>query len=295
VPENELEFVGSIVAKAKKQKTTKNASTLIQFVPTRETQQLIEDMRKVWPERIREARKYFLLDIANYMRNELILRKPTMRIEDKQWEYAKELIIGILEEAKDFDSIAIYLKSEKEKITKMSMSRTLLYFSPKKNSPMWVSVLIKYGPWPAYLLPVKMKSKDVLAISRIARDDEIDVIDKEIMTKRMVIEQELEAAGCKVPVVGPSDNAVGLIANVDIGHQAARNEFGFLGKSQGAPWRTAFVETKKYASQCMKKIATYITNGDKNVFDLPSDIGKANKSVMKDGMGFYKEIVKVLG
>jgi len=282
------------LAKVKKQKTTKEASTLIQFIPTKETQQLIEDMRKVWPERIREARKYFLLDIANYMRNELILRKPTMRIEDKQWEYANELKIGILEETKDVDSIAIYLKSVKEKITKINMSRTLLYFSTKKDSPMWVSVLIKHGPWPAYLLPVKMKSKDALVISRIARDDEITVLDKEIMTKRVMIEQELEASGLNVPVVGPSDNAVGLIANVDIGHQAARNEFGFLGKSQGAPWRTAFIETKKYAAQCMKKIATYITNGDKNVFSLPDDIGKASKSVMKDGMGFYREIVKVL-
>jgi hypothetical protein len=283
------------LAKVKKQKTTKNASTLIQFVPTKETQQLMDDMRKVWPERIREARRYFLLDIANYMRNELVLRKPTMRIGDKQWEYAKELIIGILEEARDSDSIAIYLKSEKEKIAQINMTSTLLYFSTKKDSPQWVSVLIKHGPWPAYLLPVKMKSKDALVISRIARDDEITVLDKEIMSNRVAIEQELEAAGLNVPVVGPSDNAVGLVANVDIGHQAARNEFGFLGKSQGAPWRTAFMETKKYAAQCMKKIATYIVNGDKNVFDLPSDIGKASKKVMKDGMGFYKEIVKVLG
>jgi hypothetical protein len=139
-----------------------------------------------------------------------------------------------------------------------------------------------------------MKSTDVEIVSRIARPDEMDVIGGRILRNKAAIESEMESAGANNPIVEPSGNAVGLKVNIDIGHQAARNEFGFGGKAQGAPWRVSFMETKKYAVTCMKKIATYLRDGDKNVFNLPIDIGKASKSVMKDGMGFYKEIVKIL-
>lgn len=270
------------------------ASTVVQFVLTNNSSEFIGDAKKNWIKRANEARKFFLLDIAGYFRKGLILKGVSLKVGDKKWEYARDLRIGILEESKNKDVIAIYAHSVKEKITIDNKMKTVLYFRPRKDSPEWVYVLIKWGPWPSYLLPMKVKSGDAIAISRRARTDEIRSLSSSIISNKNNIENEFEAAGSGKVSIDPGDIAVGMDALVDIGANVIRGELGFLPGNQVGIWRQVFKDTKEYAKECMGKVSKYIVNGDKNIFDLPDEDDTINESVIRDGLGFAKEIAKFL-
>ena len=96
-------------AAVKKLKTTRGASTIVQFVPSRKTVKLMNDVKRKWPKRLAEAKHLFLLDVGSFMVNELQKRSPDVVVGGKEKKYADDLRIGILEEGEDQDVIAIYM------------------------------------------------------------------------------------------------------------------------------------------------------------------------------------------
>lgn len=274
-------------------KSTSNASTIIQVGFDRDTIKLMHDIENEWPKRINESILFFLLDVGNYMYEEVKKRAPDIEIGGKKRKYAEDLRVGLLEEGEGEDVIAIYLNGEKSEITSDDKGRTVLYFKPHNGSPKWVSVLMRYGPWPADMVPVKVEGDQAKVISRIARNDELNALSERLFRQRSKIELELSQDGARSPHVGYTEHGMGLMSHVDLGYNVLRKELGLDGQKQDSHWIPAFKETKKYAEKCMEKVIKYIETGNKNIFNLPV-YDKIGSSVIKDGYGFSKEIAPFL-
>lgn len=270
-------------------RTTRKASTIVQFSPTAKSAKLIYDVRNVWPERLRNATTLLLMDVANYMVTELKRRAPEIFISGKKSDYAKDLRIGILESGEKRDVIAIYRGGVVSKMTEDSARGSVLYFIPKDGDPGWVRILMQYGPWPADIVPVHIP-EGVKIISRRARTDETKALYERINSQRNRIESDLRSAGADSPKIGITKNSIGLSVHEDLGHGVLRKEFGLDGEKQESHWRPVFVDTKKYAEKCMEKVIKYVKSGDENVFDLPTETDRIGESVIKEGSGFSKEI-----
>jgi hypothetical protein len=274
-------------------KSTRDSSTIIQVGFDKKTIKLMHDIENEWTKRFEEARLFFLLDVGNYMYEEIKKRAPDIEIGGKNRKYAEDLRVGLLEEGEDEDVIAIYLDGEKAEITSDDKGRTVLYFKPHNGSPKWVSILMRYGPWPADMVPVKVEKNQSKVISRLARDDELKELSERLFRQRSKIELDLSKAGAKSPHVGYTDHGIGLMSHVDLGYNVLRKELGLDGQKQDPHWRPVFKDTKKYAKECMFKVIKYIETGNKNIFNLPK-YDKIGSSVIKDGYGFSKEIAPFL-
>jgi len=277
------------MSRVRRFKRTAKASTIVQAVPSRATYKALKGTAK-WKERFVEARMLFLLDVAGFMVRAIQEKAPDIRIGGDDVDYSEGLRIGILEEGDDENVIAIYMDGQKTKVTHSYAAKTVLYFQPIGGSPDWVRVLSVHGPWPAEMVPVKVGKDDAKIISRRARSDEIAALSSRLRENAVDIERQLLAQGASNPSVGDSNNGIGLSAHEDLGYNVLRVELGFGDEKQVAHWRPAFVETKKYASRCMSKVSEYIVSGDKLLFDLPQETGNINKTVLKNGSGFSKEI-----
>lgn len=278
------------MVKAKPIRSTQNASTILQVGFSEKTIRLMREIETEWPKRLRMARGFFLLDVGGYMMGRVMELAPEIEIGGESKEYAKDLRIGLLEEGSDEDVIAIYLDGKTAEITKDDKGKTVLYFRAHNGSPDWVSVLIRYGPWPAEMVPVKVFTNQAKVVSRKARADELDALVGRIYSQSSEIENALVQAGANSPHVGYTDYGIGLMAHVDLGYNVLRKEFGLDGEGNFPHWRPAFEDTKKYAGECMRKVVKYIETGDDEVFDLPDNYDRIDPSVVRDGEGFSREI-----
>lgn len=274
----------------KRFRTTRNASTLIQCVPTPKTLKLMNEIENKWPERICDARLFFLLDVANFMVEEIRKARVSLSVDGKDELYAEDLRIGILDEENNKSIIAIYIDGRTAEVTEKYATKTVLYFNSHTASPEWVSVLNRYGPWPSNMVPIEVNSTDARIISRLARRDEILALQEKIFINRNKIELDFLKAGSPKVDIGETTNGIGLKVFEDIGYNVLRKEFGFDGQKKIAHWRPAINKTKKYAIKCMSKVVEYIQTGDKNIFNLSSKSDKIGLSVIKSGEGFAKEI-----
>lgn len=274
----------------KKVKRTKSASILFQCIPTDKTVKLMEEIVCKWPERACEARLYFLLDVADYMVNEIQKAKVSISIDGEDKLYAEDLRIGILDDKNDESVIAIYLNGEKAEVTEEYATKTVLYFNSHMSSPKWVYVLNRYGPWPSNMVPINVTSTHAKIISRLAREDELLALQDRIFINKERIELDLLKAGAPKVDIGETTNGIGLKVFEDLGYNVLRKEFGFDGQKKRAHWRPAIEKTKKYAIKCMEKVVEYIQTGDKKIFNLSIESDKINSLVIKSGEGFAKEI-----
>lgn len=274
----------------KKVKRTKSASILFQCIPTDKTVKLMEEIVCKWPERACEARLYFLLDVADFMVNEIRKAKVSVSVDGEDKLYAEDLRIGILDDKNEESVVAIYLDGEKAEVTEEYATRTVLYFNSHMASPKWISVLNKYGPWPSNMVPIRVTSIHARIISRLARADELLALQEKMFINKERIELDFLKAGAPKVDIGETTNGIGLKVFEDLGYNVLRKEFGFDGQKKRAHWRPAIQKTKKYAVECMAKVVEYIQTGDKNVFNLSSESDNINLSVIKSGEGFAKEI-----
>jgi len=105
--------------------------------------------RKV-PQRIDRGRILFLLSMADFVKRVVERNAPTIRLGEKDFDYAQKLRIGLVSGASsDMDSVAIYFDGSEIELDEGSMDGKALYFQPTERSPDWVNVLMIYGPWPA--------------------------------------------------------------------------------------------------------------------------------------------------
>lgn len=271
-------------------KSTRNSSTIIQVGFSKDTIKLMKEIEREWPERLKKARLFFLVDVGGYMLNRVKEMAPKIELDGEEKEYAKELRIGILEEGENEDVIAIYRSGETYTTGLKDRGRTVLYFQAHNGSPEWISVLNRYGPWPVEVLPVKVSPGQAKIIARYARPDELNALVKRLYEGRAEILREMSKAGAHGIRWRNQDYGVGLQVHIDLGYIVLREELGFDGEGKHPHWRPAFKDTKEYAKKCMEKVTEYITTGDEKVFDLPNKMDKADMSVIKEGESFSKEI-----
>lgn len=254
------------------------------------TIKLMKEIKTEWPKRLSEARGLFLLDVGSYMMERVVKLAPDIEIGGEPTKYAEDLRVGLLDEGSDYDVIAIYVDGKTAEITQDDKGQTVLYFRVHNGSPGWIPILVKYGPWPADMVPIEVFANQAKVISRKAREDELVALAERIYKQRRQIELELLQAGARSPHVGYTEHGMGLMAHVDLGYNVLRKEFGLDGEGQFPHWRPAFEDTKKYAHECMGKVVEYVETGNKSVFDLPDNYDKIDPSVIRDGEGFSKEI-----
>lgn len=262
--------------------------------PTHKSAMLMWEIHSKWPQRAEDAQTYFLIDVGNFMFNEILDRAPEISAAGGRVDYAKKLRLGLVEDGEAEDVIAIYLDGSDFEVAVDDLDLTVLYFRPRVSSPEWITVLARYGPWPSILLPVKVSSEDSETISRRARPDEVASLSAVLFQNKTKIEAHLRSAGAPDPEIGDSENAVGLSVKEDLGYNVLRRELGMDGEMQESHWRPAFRATKKYAGESLIKVVKYIKDGNKNVFNLPSGITSVSESVVREGMGFSKEIAPFL-
>jgi len=253
----------------------------------------LSNMMRKYDGRISKSKIYFIIDVASYLIERLKILNPIVKSDGKEWKYTNDLKLAILDENENDSVLAVYLESRDLVIDEEISKNTILYFKKLSKSPKWVNVLINHGPWPAFLLPVKVQKKHAQVIARTARKDEIASISSRILSRKETIELELNASGASGATIGDYGHAIGLSVNEDIGFNILRSEMGFLDSKSLGLWRQAFKDTHKYARECMVKVAKYIINGVKNIFNLPKKVGTM-KTSSKDDFWFGKEIVKLL-
>jgi hypothetical protein len=254
----------------------------------------MKEIENEWPKRLKESRFFFLLDVANFLVEEVKKANVSISIDGKDKLYAEDLRIGIVDSEEENDVIAIYLDGENAEVTEEYATKTVLYFNSHNGSPEWISVLNRYGPWPSNMVPIEVNSTHARIVSRLARKDEILALQERIFKNRGKIELDFLRSGIPNVDIGETTNGIGLKVHEDLGYNVLRKEFGFDGEKGRAHWRPAFKETKKYAMKCMEKVVEYIQTGDKNIFNLSLKADRINSSVVKSGEGFAKELAPFL-
>jgi hypothetical protein len=268
----------------------KNETISLGISPSKKTIASIDSFSKNLNNRIKDAMNFYLLDVANFLLNEIKKAGVSISINGRNKKYADDLRIGILSENTDNDHVAIYLDSSLAEINEEYSSKTVLYFMAHAGSPKWVKILNRYGPWPSNMIPFKITLADAKIVSRLARRDELFDIQNRILSKSDEIERALLNAGSPIVNIGENLNAIGLKVYEDIGYNVLRREFGFDGYKKESHWRPAIKKTKKYADESMNKIGEYLQSGDKYIFDLPENVDNINLSVVKNIEYFEKKI-----
>ncbi len=235
----------------------------------------------------------FLVDVGNYLLNEIKKLHPKATVGSGEIDYGDALRVAILKEEQTEDVIAIYLDKSEIDVTVDNASSTALYFVPLQSSPAWVVVLGRYSPWPAALVPVAVQRGQAKVFSRTARPDELTAIAERLYANKNKIERELVDAGAAAPEIGNFEHAIGLSVTPDLGHDVLRRELGMDGKKSQPVWRPAFQATRQYAKECVGKITEYILTG-KNQFALPENSDTVDSSIVKEGIEFARKMSKIL-
>lgn len=265
-------------------------STMPAIFPLRETIQWINDFRYKMPARVERGKELFLLEMAGILRDEIQSRAPKIMIGKDLVDYARDLKIGWAEGATETGAACVYFDDVKSKLTEEEVDESVLFFQLLSTSPDWVEILGRYGPWPAALVPVKIKVTDAKVISRKARPDEIQELTRRILYKKNEIEYLLSRTGAKDAVIEKSDKGIGTVVKEDVGYTVLRKEFGFDGTKQEAHWRPAIKAMQDQIPKVMNKLSRYLLTGSEYAFDIPEDINTIGDAQFKKGERFQKEL-----
>ncbi len=241
-----------------------------------------------WPMRAEKARQLFLLDLSAFLVEKLEEKGGRIKFNDEEIDYEKNMHIGILEEEKGFDSVAMWLDEKKFKINEKTADNNALYFRVKDTSPDWVWALVENNPWPATMVPVPVSASDATVISRNIRKDERERLEASIMERKSDIEADFESKGMSVKI--GSSVLHGIDAYEDIGFNVLRKELGMDGTKQQAHWRPALKEMEKYVPELLRRVNEYMLTGNESLFNLPKDVESVDVKSFKSGEGFMKEI-----
>jgi hypothetical protein len=275
--------------KFKKPRLSASASTVPAIYPSFDS---VKDMNIAtqMPTRVDRGRVLFLLAMANLLRKEVQKRAPKIDIGGKETDYSKQLRIALLGGVKDSDAVAIYFEHAVAELTEKRMGDTALFIRAKSGSPEWVNVLVRFGPWPANMLPLKVEEKDAKIIARKARPDELKALSTRLYTRRQEIEGLLARAGATGAKVVQSDLAVGVVIREDVGYNVLRKEFGFDGDKQEAHWRPALKVLKDAIPFLIRRFNKYLMTGQEGVFELPGEIFDLSAGRLQEAEPFQKEL-----
>ncbi len=257
--------------------------------PTRRTVDVVNEMQK-WKQRVTRGQELYLLEMARILREKLRNSAPDIKVGDKMVDYAKELRIAIADGIEENGAVCVYFENAEVELTVDRLGETALFFRKISSSPDWVDVLIKYGPWPAEMIPVAVKNTHAKVIARKARQDELQALSNRIYFRRQEIESLLSRAGASNPRVEKTENGVGVVVKEDVGYNVLRKEFGFDGEKQEAHWRPAIKALGEASQMVMRKLDRYILTGRESVFELPEDYGEISNAQFQKGSAFQKEL-----
>ena len=232
----------------------------------------------------------FLLAMANLVRKEIRKRAPKVQVGDEDMDYAKDLRIAIMSGMENADSVAIYFEHAEAELTEDRMGNTALFVRANSSSPEWVKVLVRFGPWPASMLPVQVKAHEGKIISRKARPDELKALSTRLYARRQEIERLLASTGADNPKVEQSSVAVGVVIREDVGYNVLRKEFGFDGDKQEAHWRPALKVLRDAIPFLIRRFNKYLMTGREHVFELPDEIFSLAAGRLQESEPFQKEL-----
>lgn len=236
----------------------------------------------------------FVLAAAEIVKTKVQQLAPDIRVGKESMPYAEDLRIALLNVDKGNVAVAIYLDSKSFKVSEKDVEKIALFFQPLHGSPEWVGVLQQYGPWPSDMLPFYVPEGKARIISRRARKDELTALKKRILKKRKTIQRALrstKAPSYEVQDEGynaTSGNAVGIVADEDIGYNVLRSEFGYDGDTQNAHWRPALRDLDDKVPDLMRKYIEYVEHGREEVFDVPRDVLEITSAQYRKGDAFAK-------
>jgi hypothetical protein len=277
----------------RKYKYRRGKSSTVSTVPQiYALEQTIENMNIMceMPMRLERGRMLFLLSMANLMRKEIQKRAPEVDIGGETVDYARDLRIAIVSGVKDQESVAIYFEHAEAELTEDRMGNTALFVRAVSGAPEWVNVLVRFGPWPASMLPMQVRSHEGKVIARKARPDELKALSARLYARRQEIEGLLARAGASNPKVEQSGVAVGVVIREDVGYNVLRKEFGFDGDKQEAHWRPALKILRDAIPLMVNRFTRYIMTGREGVFELPSEIFELATGRLKSSEPFQKEL-----
>jgi len=254
----------------KKGKTTTKASSIPRMYFTSKSARQLQRFTDGLSRRIVEGRVFFIVELASFMRDQVMALAPEIKVGDEEIAYAHDLKIAMIDGVDDADAVAIYHKGYTKKLEVEDLQNMILFIRPHASSPPWVHVLAIYGPWPGYLLPVNLGQKDARIISRTVRQDELAALERRIFEAKDQITSELLAAKSPGVSWGKNERAAGLKVHEDLAFDVLRAEFGYGEKAGKTAWRPAIRATVNRVPFVLNKYLEYMAEG-KNNFDLPSD------------------------
>jgi len=255
---------------SKQGKITSKASAVPVFSFTRDTSRKLQRFTDGLSKRIVEGRVFLILELAGYLRDQVARQAPEIKIGDEWFDYAKDLRLGLVEGIEDTDAVCIYHKGINKKLTEEDLKNSVLFIKPKMGSPEWVHTLTVFGPWPGYLVPVKLSSSDATIIARTGRPDELDEFARRILSSRQAIVDELNRLRAPDVDLRPNKNSEGLEVHEDLAWHVLRVEFGYGDQAATSHWRPAIRAMMGRVDFVLAKYLDYIMTG-KNEFDLPDD------------------------
>lgn len=271
-------------------KRKKPKTSHISFTPaiylTNKTAKVMTDIRNNWPKRVEEGRKIFLVQLSDYVRNEIVKKAPEINGQN----YARDLKIGFVSGVDDNDVVAIYFDDVSRKFKVDEKKNVVLMIGAHNKSPKYVYVLEDYGPWPSHILPIRLEEGDAKIVARNVRNDEMRSLESRIFSNKIEIENKLRAAGAKEVKIVVSKNAEGIEVHDDVGYTVLRKEFGFDGQ-QEPHWRPALKKIKTIVKKLLDNYLYYIMTG--RVAEIP-DVDDISKNVLKKGEWFQNKLTPFL-
>lgn len=274
----------------KRPKTTQRASTVPVVFMQRDAIQLMNDLQTVIPERVNMARELFLLELAWKLRSRLLKLAPDVPVGGMEYDYAQDLRIAIVDGVADEDAVAIYFDGRTAKLPPQRVGSTALFFRARSTSPDWVGSLMRWGPWPAAWVPMKVTGAQAAVVARAARPNEIKALEERLYRYRTEVERDFADNGAPRVHIGPSDYAAGMEVQEDIGFNVLRTEFGYDGRKQVAHWRPALKQLMGDVPEVLRKVQRYIESGHEGIFDLPPEHGEISERQLRKWGWFQREL-----
>jgi hypothetical protein len=252
---------------------------------------------KQWPllaHRIAVGRRYFLLELASVLRDEVIRAAPTARVGGgTTLKYARSLRVGVLREAADEIAVGIWAAGDTRTLAATELAGTLLYLtSVPKGAPAWWRVVAQHSPWPAAMLPAP-PPKGMRIVARAARPDELAARAADLTATGYVEGRMREAGG--PGLAGGAElfqHAEGIVVHDDLAHAALRAEWGYDGAPEQAAWRPAIREVVQFVPLALRHWQRFLETG--NVGGsfpyLREAEAQPTRGVARDGAWFQKQL-----
>ena len=275
--------------KRSKPKTTSRASFSPVIYWTQEGARNANKFLK-YGDRLERGRRLVLVMAAEMLVEEIQSKAPDI----DGYEYANDLEVMILYsgDGEWTEGVTITHPGQSRELTD-DESDTVLFISPAPRSPAYVSVLQKYGPWPAPLMPVKLEPGQARVVSRRVSPSEAAYFTRNIEGKKRRIEDDLRRSGLQDASITQDNQGSGTIVYSDLGFEVLRYEFG-IHQKQIRHWEPALRSLQIRMRDLGKKFVDFVSTGNEGVFSVARH-DKVSLRALSDIQRFQDLVVRKSG